>query len=670
LALDQAETASSASSYAIIAKLATGGMADIFLARTASGAGVERYVVLKRVLRHRATDIKFVHMFLDEARLASQLQHPNIAQVFDTGKLGDSYFFTMEYVHGETVRELLHRAYAVSQKIPIGCALTIVAGAAAGLQHAHERVGLDGNPLGIVHRDVSPSNLMISYEGNVKLVDFGVAKASLQSIETQSGTVKGKIGYMAPEQCRGGRVDPRCDLFSLGIVMWELLTGERLFKRTTEFESMESIVIEPSPPPSSRRSEIPKSIDDITLKLLAKRPDDRYQSADELLEAIEMAAVGASVALSVPALKRFVRELFGQRPEPWLEMRVRDATPEIVTVTGLPMREENEDQLDRVLDLSNPSITVEGSGQQRSLAPPPTEPTRRHTATPITPPRPTPPPMPVVRAPTAPTTSGFETPIAPRVTPTGSNPEAVVPTTTSGTLAAAALSAQIPAVDAPNPWADPADHASELRPTTKWRPIAIGAGVFSVLVVIGVLAFGSGSRSDDHHTHVSAPSEPPTPTEKTVDPDPSDKPIDVAASFHDRKFDLVATACSDSEKVVAANRATCAMAACELHDADKARAWAADIVGADHDKVVSDCEAVGTRLVAEAEPTKPEPAKPKREPKKLEPKHNPKPKHTEEVKPLDSLPKLEPRHDPPRPPPHRDPPKPKCDRSDPMSCRR
>ena len=190
-----------------------GGMAEIFLARGASSAGVERYVVLKRVLRHRASDPHFVQMFLDEARLAAQLQHPNIAQVYDIGKLGDSFFFTMEYVHGETVRTLLQRSHALRRTIPIGSVLSIIAGSAAGLHHAHERKSMDGRPLGIVHRDVSPSNLMVSYEGTVKVVDFGVAKAEHRSTETQSGTVKGKITYMSPEQCKGVELDRRSDLF-------------------------------------------------------------------------------------------------------------------------------------------------------------------------------------------------------------------------------------------------------------------------------------------------------------------------------------------------------------------------------------------------------------------------------------------------------------------------
>src|SRR5258706_3209871 len=260
-------------------------MAEIFLARGAStAAGVERYVVLKRILKHRASDASFVRMFLDEARLAAQLQHANIAQVYDIGKLGDSYFFTMEYVPGETVRALLQRSHALRSPIPVGSVLVIGAGAAAGLHHAQERNGFDGKPLGIVHRDVSPSNLMVSYEGGVKVVDFGVAKAAHRSQETRSGTVKGKISYLSPEQCRGGNIDRRSDLFALGIVLWEMLTLERLYKRATDFEAMAAIVNEPVPPPSSRRPDVPPELDAIVLKLLSKDAAQRYESADELHE--------------------------------------------------------------------------------------------------------------------------------------------------------------------------------------------------------------------------------------------------------------------------------------------------------------------------------------------------------------------------------------------------
>ncbi|HEU4728234.1 MAG TPA: protein kinase, partial [Kofleriaceae bacterium] len=355
-----AEVGSTANSYQILAKLATGGMAEIFLARGEGVAGVERYCVLKRILRDRASDVQFVRMFLDEARLAAQLQHAHIAQVYDIGKLGDSYFFTMEYVHGETVRALLHRALSLGRPLPIHCVLTIALGTAAGLHHAHTRVGFDGRALGIVHRDVSPSNLMVSYEGGVKVVDFGVAKASDRSQETRSGTVKGKIGYLSPEQCKGKRVDRRSDLFSLGICFWEMLTTDRLYRRASDFDNMNAIVTEPTPPPSSLRPDVPREIDELVLRLLAKAPEDRYQTADEVVDAIEGVAVRTGLVLSASALGRLVRELFGNRREPWLEVESHQEPGDAITVTSEPIPSElvipEGDQVNRqlasVLDLS------------------------------------------------------------------------------------------------------------------------------------------------------------------------------------------------------------------------------------------------------------------------------------------------------------------------------
>ncbi|MCW5801754.1 MAG: protein kinase, partial [Deltaproteobacteria bacterium] len=336
-----AEVGSTANNYQILARLATGGMAEIFLARGMSAAGVERYCVLKRILRNRASDEHFVKMFLDEARLAAQLQHANIAQVYDIGKLGDSYFFTMEYVHGETVRSVLQRARSLRREVPLASVLTVIAGAAAGLHHAHERIGIDGRPLDIVHRDVSPSNLMVGFDGGVKVVDFGVAKAADRMQETHAGTVKGKISYLSPEQCRGMELDRRSDLFSLGIVFWELLATERLYKRASDFENMTAIVNEPPPPPSLRRPHIPKEIDAIALRLLAKDPAQRFQNADQVVEVLEGAAARAGLMLSPSALGRLVRDMFGPRPEPWLDLVAEeDVPPDGVTVTSEPIPKE------------------------------------------------------------------------------------------------------------------------------------------------------------------------------------------------------------------------------------------------------------------------------------------------------------------------------------------
>jgi serine/threonine protein kinase len=394
-----AEVGSAANRYQILARLAVGGMAEIFLARGAGVAGIERYCVLKRIIREYASDAEFVAMFLDEARLATQLQHPNIAPVYDIGLLGDSYFFTMEYVHGETVRALLQRSHELRRPVPLACALTIAAGAAAGLHHAHERYASDGRPLGIVHRDVSPSNVMVSYEGNIKLVDFGVAKAADRAVQTRSGTVKGKISYLSPEQCTGGLVDRRSDLFSLGIVLWELLTCARLYRRSSDLEAMNAIVYDDAAPPSARRADLPPAIDDIVLRMLAKAPADRFQTAAEVIEAIENAALRGGILLSASPVNRWVRELFGTRMEPWLELD-RDTVPSRrVTLQSTPIPaalipapvDPVERDLAEVVDLHTSSVSVdledadvpEPAARARSRA------TRlRQPANPARPPRP------------------------------------------------------------------------------------------------------------------------------------------------------------------------------------------------------------------------------------------------------------------------------------------
>jgi serine/threonine protein kinase len=324
--------------YEILARLATGGMAELYLARATTADGAVNHVVLKRVLPSRAHDPNFVTMFIDEARLAAQLHHPNIAQVFDIGRLGSSYFFTMEYVHGENARAVLQREYGLRRKVPIGHAITIAVGAATGLHHAHEALGMDRKPLGVVHRDVSPANIMISFDGAVKLVDFGVAKAAVRFHETRSGTIKGKIAYLSPEQCTGNKpVDRRSDVFSLGIVLYELLTVERLFRRDSDFATMAAIVTDDVPPPSSIRRDVPPGLDAVVMTALSKNPDERYPSAGVMVDALEHAARTAGIALSVGGLGRYLRELFGVRPEPWIELEGMEQNPAPVTVTGESM---------------------------------------------------------------------------------------------------------------------------------------------------------------------------------------------------------------------------------------------------------------------------------------------------------------------------------------------
>ena len=398
----------SSNRYTILGRLAGGGMADIFLARSANEAGVERYVVLKRVLAERSRDPHFATMFLDEARLAAQLQHPNVAQVHDIGKLGGSYFYTMEYVHGEDVRHVLQRLSALRRKLPVNLALHIAVGALAGLQHAHTRTGSDGKPLGVIHRDVSPSNVMVSFEGGIKLLDFGVAKAAQRSAESRAGTIKGKIMYLSPEQCQGGTIDRRSDIYSLGIVLHEMLTGRRLYKRETEFQTMMAIVSEVVAPPSSLRPEVSADIDAIVATALSKDRDQRYATATDMIEAIEAIAAREGHVLSVTAAGKFLRELFGERPEPWLELAARDEDAKQVTVTGESVdsldslsgvaiaaafspsgaavaEQALEAQLDQAPAIGRPP-EPEPSGLSPTIPPPIAEPERAPLALPLPPP--------------------------------------------------------------------------------------------------------------------------------------------------------------------------------------------------------------------------------------------------------------------------------------------
>jgi serine/threonine protein kinase len=309
-------------------------MAELFLARARAVAGVERYVVLKKVLANRATDAQFVSMFLDEARVAAQLRHPNIAQLYDVGNMGDAYFFTMEYVHGETLDALLRRSIEIGRPIPLGHVLTIAAGAAAGLHHAHTRTGSDRKPLDIVHRDVSLGNIMIAYEGMVKLVDFGVAKASNRITTTRAGTIKGKVAYLSPEQLQGEPVDRRSDLFSLGVCLHEMLTGRHVFLRDNDLATM-AAVLEYSPaPPSAFRGDVTPAVDHLVATALAKIKTARFESAAAMLDAIEAAALSAGMVLSPASLGRYMRELFGDRPEPWLELPPATTKSPFDVVTG------------------------------------------------------------------------------------------------------------------------------------------------------------------------------------------------------------------------------------------------------------------------------------------------------------------------------------------------
>jgi serine/threonine protein kinase len=296
--------------YHLLRRIAMGGMAELFLARATAIHGFEKLVVLKRILPQHAESDEFIRMFLAEARLAATLHHPNIVQVYDIGEEEGGCFFTMEYVQGQDLRKLVRAAYKADRALPLEHILHIVMGVAAGLNHAHEKIGLDGRPLGIVHRDVSPSNVLVTYEGGVKIVDFGIAKAASAQSATLAGTLKGKIPYMSPEQCRGESVDRRSDIFSIGTLLWELTTGSRLFTGENEFAIINRVAAGAVPLPTSVRPDYPPELEAIVMRALTADREQRYASALDLQIDLEDFAREARLPVSSARMAKFMRELF------------------------------------------------------------------------------------------------------------------------------------------------------------------------------------------------------------------------------------------------------------------------------------------------------------------------------------------------------------------------
>ncbi len=296
--------------YELVRRLAVGGMAEIFLARSVGIEQFEKVVVLKSILGQHASDPEFVRMFLDEARLAATLHHPNVVQVFDIGHANDQHFFTMEYVEGQDLRRILLVLQQRRMDMPLEHAVAIGIGVAAGLHYAHERTSSHAEPLGIVHRDVSPSNILVSYDGAVKVVDFGISKAATHKGATRTGFIKGKVACMSPEQCRGETVDRRSDIFAIGIVLYQLTTGKRPFEGDNDYAILHQIVDKDVAPPSSHRFDYPPALEAIVLRALQRNRDDRYATAQELQIDLENFARDHQLLTSPIELSRFMADLF------------------------------------------------------------------------------------------------------------------------------------------------------------------------------------------------------------------------------------------------------------------------------------------------------------------------------------------------------------------------
>jgi serine/threonine-protein kinase len=315
--------------FEVVGFLAAGGMAEVFLGRVRGPSGFERPVVLKRVLPHLARQTAFVDMFLDEARIVARIQHPNVVAVNELTRDEGELFMVMEYLEGESVAGLSRRVVARGRKLPPALAAYIVAEACAGLHAAHELVDDDGRSLGVVHRDVSPQNVFVTFAGGVKVLDFGIAKAADRVSRTETGQLKGKLDYMSPEQCRTHDLDRRSDVFSLGVVLYELLTQRRLFKRPTPLATMKAITEEPVLPPSRLEATIAKELDAICAKALARDRDARYATcADLRRELMAFVARESGGKLPEEELAALMGELFADRKREKEDMlrRVREGS--------------------------------------------------------------------------------------------------------------------------------------------------------------------------------------------------------------------------------------------------------------------------------------------------------------------------------------------------------
>lgn len=302
--------------YFLLDRIAVGGMAEVFKAKTFGVRGFERLLVIKRILPHLSKDEEFVEMFIDEAKIVVELSHANICQVTDLGKIGDNYFIAMEFINGKDLRAILKKCFTVKTPLSIPQALNIAIEILKGLEYAHSKVDtITGKPLNLIHRDISPQNIMISYHGEVKIVDFGIAKTESKLHRTQAGVLKGKFGYMSPEQASGLELDPRTDIFSTGIILYEMLTGRRLFLGENDFETLEAIKECVVPPPSKYQPAITPELQAVVSKALSKEREDRFSSAQEMQVALTKILYASYPDFTSTNLSAFLKELFAAEIE-------------------------------------------------------------------------------------------------------------------------------------------------------------------------------------------------------------------------------------------------------------------------------------------------------------------------------------------------------------------
>lgn len=333
--------------YKILKKIATGGMAEVFLAKRVGVKGFEKLLAIKRILPQFSADDEFISMFIDEAKLAADLTHRNIVQIYDFGNQQDSYYIAMEYVFGKDLKSILKKSIEKQKRIPITQCAYIITEAARGLEYAHNLKDHFGNPLQIIHRDISPQNILISYEGEVMLADFGIAKAASKSTVTRAGVLKGKILYMSPEQAWGRPMDKRSDLYSLGVVLYETVTYRKILDADSEFSMLEKVRNAQVEFPPEVFEKVPKSLFHIMKKALEKNPGERYQTAHEMRLDLESYLLTTRETLSEKALSDYLKQLFQEEIEEEkkvLTERETEPIEETVSVGSVPQAEVQESE--------------------------------------------------------------------------------------------------------------------------------------------------------------------------------------------------------------------------------------------------------------------------------------------------------------------------------------
>lgn len=361
--------------YRVLAELGQGGMAVAYLARAGGVGGFERLFAIKMIHEHLCREPAFVSMFLNEARLVARIHHPNVIPVYEVDVDSGRYFLSLDYVSGETLAQTLWATLKAQKKLPPFTAIGIVTAAAEGLHAAHELRGADGELLGVVHRDVAPQNIMIGYDGVVRVMDFGVAKAQGQLHHSRPGTLKGTLAYMAPEQLCGAQLDRRGDIFSLGVILWEAIACKRLFKAKSDLVTGSRILKMEIPRLSDLQPECPPGLEEVVARALARDPDKRYATAQELSDALHGVLAKAGQRAAASDVARLMAETFPERRERRRELERMAAAPEPrgLFVVPTPISEaiapEQDEDFAGVIEVVDPVAPLELAEHEPEPAP-------------------------------------------------------------------------------------------------------------------------------------------------------------------------------------------------------------------------------------------------------------------------------------------------------------